>query len=1018
MLSSVISLIFGDKQTRDMKRVAPRISKINEYFEQYQSLSDESLQRKTEEFRARLANGETLDDLTEEGFAVVKEACRRHVGKKWMAGGSETTWDMVPFDVQLAGGLALHDGKIAEMATGEGKTLVATLPLYLNALEGKGCHLITVNDYLAKRDSEWMGPIFQFLGLKVGCIISDMEPAQRREMYACDITYGTNSEFGFDYLRDNMSTRKEHLVQRGFHYSIVDEVDSVLIDEARTPLIISGQVDRSTHRYDRMLPLVVDLVKRQNLLVNRLIGEAEEVLNQDAENYEAGMKVLLAQRGGPKNKRYLKMRSIPTYQRLADRVENDYMRDKRLHELDAELFYVIDEKGHSIDLTEKGREAVSPDNPERFLLKDLVEEISAVESRTGLSTEEKEAEKAKIHHENEIKSEELHNISQLLRAFALFEKDVDYVVQDNKVIIVDEFTGRLQPGRRYSDGLHQALEAKEGVQIEKETQTLATITLQNYFRMYKKLAGMTGTAETEASEFAHTYKMDVVVIPTNKTVERVDYDDVVYRTRREKYNAIIEEITRLHEMNLPMLVGTVSVEVSETLSRMLRRSGISHSVLNAKYHQREAEIIREAGKAGAVTIATNMAGRGTDIKLGPGVLRCKAGGAFAGPACPCCPYAEEHIEREKDGQPCGLQIIGTERHEARRIDRQLRGRAGRQGDPGSSIFFVSLEDELMRLFGSDRISAWMQRLGMQEGEQIQHKLVTRSIGNAQKKIESINFERRKKTLEYDNVMNKQREAIYGLRREILTSDDLRGRILEIAHEALGVQLEAFFNSDNPEEWNPKGYIEWVRRHVPFVELDDVKMNEDGPPGLMETLFERVQKAYDKKAEFFPAALLTDMSRTVMLYTIDNNWRDHLLAIDELREGIHLRAYAQLDPLIEYQREATQFFDEMMTQIYKSIVEHLFRTTVVTDGERFRLAEMQYGREDLAGQLMAAGGGQQAEGGDGQGAPGGAAPPRQKQMPVRRQAPKTGRNDPCPCGSGKKYKKCCGASGAVGPVQTG
>ena len=708
MLTTFLKKVFGSKNERELKKLYPIVDQINEYFEKFNALTDEEIQAKTTEFKERLAQGETLDDLLPEAFAVVKQACKRLVGRKWMAAGSEIEWNMVPFDVQLIGGIVMHQGKIAEMATGEGKTLVATLPLYLNALEGKGAHLVTVNDYLAQRDAEWMGKVFEFLGLTVGVILNNMTPAQRREAYNCDITYGTNNEFGFDYLRDNMAATPEDIVQvRGHHYAIVDEVDSVLIDEARTPLIISGPVEHATHNYDEVKPLVDSLVRKQTRYVNSLIAEAEELLKSEETIREAGLKLLIAQRGAPKNKRLQKLFQQPGIKKLVFDIENEFIRDKRMHEVDEELYYSIEEKHHTINLTEKGRHELAPNNPDEFVLPDLAELFSKIEGDESLTQAEKVERKNEIQVEYARKNEKLHNISQLLKAYSLFEKDVDYVVQEGKVLIVDEFTGRIMYGRRYSDGLHQALEAKENVKIEGETQTLATITLQNYFRLYDKLAGMTGTAETEANEFWDIYKLDVVVIPTNKPIRRIDYEDVIYRTKREKFNAVIDEIERLHKKGRPVLVGTVSVEVSETLSRMLKRRKIPHNVLNAKYHKQEAEIIAKAGQPGAVTIATNMAGRGTDIKLAPSV---RGNGKYV----------------DEDGTPYGLHIIGTERHESRRIDRQLRGRAGRQGDPGASKFFLSLEDELMRLFGSDRLIKIMDRLGAEEGEAITHPMVTKA----------------------------------------------------------------------------------------------------------------------------------------------------------------------------------------------------------------------------------------------------------------------------------------------------
>ncbi|HEY6867255.1 MAG TPA: preprotein translocase subunit SecA, partial [Candidatus Eisenbacteria bacterium] len=699
MFESLLKSIFGSKHERDVRAARVVVDEINQHAEAFRELSDEALRARTAEFKGRLAQAlegliepeerlqaerEALEGLLPEAFAAVKEACRRLVGRSWEVVGLPTTWDMVPYDVQLIGGMMLHQGRIAEMATGEGKTLVATMPLYLNALTGRGAHLVTVNDYLARRDSEWMGEIYKFLGLTVGCIQQGMDPPARRAQYECDITYGTNNEFGFDYLRDNMAVRPEHRVQRGFAFAIVDEVDSVLIDEARTPLIISGPVEHSDQAFDELKPLVERIVRAQAQYVTATLAEAEALLKDPEQEYEAGIALLKVQRSAPKNKRFTKLLSEqPGLRKLITRVELDYLRDKRLHEVDEHLFYAIDEKARNVDLLEKGRDIMSPNDPDQFVVPDLAAQLSELEGREDLAPEAKIKEREAIYRTYGVKNERIHNIHALLKAYSLFERDVEYVVQDGKVLIVDEFTGRLMPGRRYSEGLHQAIEAKEGVRVEGETQTLATITLQNFFRMYEKLAGMTGTAETEAAEFWEIYKLEVSVIPTHKPCVRQDENDVVYRTKREKYNAVIEEIVALHEKGQPMLVGTISVEVSELLSRMLKRRGIKHNVLNAKYHQQEAEIVRDAGQRGAVTIATNMAGRGTDIKLGPGVPDLG-----------------------------GLHILGTERHESRRIDRQLRGRSGRQGDPGSSRFYLSLEDDLMRLFGSERISGLMQRMGV------------------------------------------------------------------------------------------------------------------------------------------------------------------------------------------------------------------------------------------------------------------------------------------------------------------
>ncbi len=804
MIQNVLGKLFGTKHEREVKRLRPIIERINQYYEEYKDLSREALMAKTEEFKKRLSEGETTDDLLPEAFAAVKATCHRLLGQSWEVAGIETKWDMVPYDVQLIGGIVLHNGKIAEMATGEGKTLVATLPMYLNALGGKGCHLVTVNDYLAKRDSQWMGRIFEELGLTIGCIQHDMDPETRRAQYGCDITYGTNNEFGFDYLRDNMAVRVEDRVHRNFHYAIVDEVDSVLIDEARTPLIIAGPVaQQKDEKYTEMRPLVARLHKRQTEICNQLVSEGEKLWETD--EYEAAIRLLAVKRGAPKNKRYLKFIKEQGVKKAIARVEANYTRDKRMNEIDDQLLYAIDERDNTIDLTEAGLNSLKPEEQETFIIPDIATEIVKLEERDDLTDVEIAKEKDKIYNLHSERSEKIHNFSQLMKAYSLFEKDVEYVVQDGKVMIVDEFTGRLMPGRRYSDGLHQAIEAKERVKIEGETQTLATITLQNYFRLYDKLAGMTGTAVTEAGEFFDIYKLDVTSIPTNQPIRRIDFDDVILRTRREKYNAITDEIARMHKAGRPVLVGTVSVEVSETLSRMLTRKGIKHNVLNAKQHQSEAEIVQLAGRQGAVTIATNMAGRGTDIKLGPGVVK--------HPNCALipdtdkgevCPLLDE-LNCRKD-VPCGLQIIGTERHEARRIDRQLRGRSGRQGDPGASRFFLSLEDDLMRLFGSERISTVMDKLGIQDGEVIEHSMVTKSIERAQKKVEGQNFSIRKHLLEYDDVMNQQREVIYDRRAAALEREDMKEEVLELIERVIDDITDQFCPKGAPlESWEIGNY---------------------------------------------------------------------------------------------------------------------------------------------------------------------------------------------------------------------
>ena len=1036
MITKTISKIFGSKHDRDVKKLQPIVEEINKYYEQFNGLTDEELQQKTQIFKDKIAaavkdvrqeidainerlqsdivpedshNGdvdnleesdvteteklrdrlkkleeeeneiisEVLDDILPEAFAAVKQTCKRLLGKKWRVCDVEIHWDMVPYDVQLIGAVVMHQGKIAEMATGEGKTLVATMPLYLNALTGKGAHLVTVNDYLAKRDCEWMGEIYKFLGLTIDYIQNDMTPERRKIAYAADITYGTNNEFGFDYLRDNMSVRMEDLVQRGHNYAIVDEVDSVLIDEARTPLIISGPVEHSTHQYDVLKPLVQQLIKKQTMLVNSIVAEGERLLHENKE-YEAGIKLLQAERGAPKNKKLAKLLQEVGVKKLIRSVENDYIRDKKMEEIDEELYFAIDEKAHTIDLTDKGRDALAPNDPEMFVLPDLSEKIVDIDSDETISEEEKIERKSALQKEFSEKSEQLHNISQLLRAYSLFEKDVEYVVNDGKVMIVDEFTGRLMPGRRYSDGLHQALEAKEGVKIERETQTLATITLQNYFRLYTKLAGMTGTAETEAGEFWEIYKLDVVVIPTNKPVRRTDHEDQIYRSKREKYKAIIDELAQMYEKKRPVLVGTVSVEASETLSRMLKRRGIRHSVLNAKQHQREAEIIAHAGEPGAITIATNMAGRGTDIKLGAGVA-------------------------EKLG---GLHILGTERHESRRIDRQLRGRSGRQGDPGSSVFYLSLEDDLMRLFQSDRVAGVMDRLGAQEGDVITHSLVTKSIERAQKKVEGRNFDIRKQLLEYDDVMNQQREVIYNKRFNALKGENLREEIIETIAVLVDLKLEKYTkNSSYSEDWD------WENLRMEFrkIMLMELPVGDDEIAGLtqdrlFDLIFERAVEHYKRREKGFGEKLMRQIERFAMLRVIDEKWREHLYEMDQLKEGIGLRAYGQKNPLLEYKAEGFRMFKEMLDMINEQVVELIFKAQIQAEptlpGRRLP-RQMQEVHDSADGMGFS---GIPTEGAMATNAGPGGGPKRQPIVVEN----KIGRNDPCPCGSGKKYKKCHGA----------
>jgi len=1023
--SKALTKVFGTKSARDMKSIFPLVQEIDACYATLASLSDAQLRAKTDEFRARIAEGTPLDALLPEAYAVVKDACRRRVGTTWSVVGQETRWDMVPYEVQLIGGIVLHQGKIAEMATGEGKTLVALFPLYLNALEGKGVHLVTVNDYLAQRDSEWVGQILRDLGLTIGVVKHDVDNLDRRAAYRCDVTYGTNNEFGFDYLRDNMVVHAEERVQRPHHYAIVDEVDSVLVDEARTPLIISGPVVGSNQQFDRLRPLVDNLVREQNVLVNRYIEEAQELLAKgDPESrYQAGIRLLQVQRGAPKNKKFLKLTGEGDLKRLIHQVETDYMRDKRLHELDEDLLFYLDERGHSISPSEQGREMLAPPGePDLFVLPDLSEGLGAIDKREDLTLPQRIEEKEKLYTEYARKNEALANVQQLLRAFCLFEKDVEYVVQEGKVLIVDEFTGRLMPGRRYSDGLHQAIEAKERVRIEGENQTLATITLQNYFRLYKKLAGMTGTAETEAGEFFQIYKLDVVVIPTNEPVRRIDYDDVIYKTRREKYNAIIEEIDRLYAAQRPILVGTVSVEVSETLSRMLKRRGIPHHVLNAKYHQQEAQIVANAGQPGAVTIATNMAGRGTDIKLGPGVVRGKKCCLVDGSIGECKDYDPT---RCYEAVPCGLHIMGTERHEARRIDRQLRGRAGRQGDPGASRFFLSLEDDLMRLFGSERIAGIMDRLGVEEGELITHPLVTKSIERAQKRVEAQNFGIRKRLLEYDDVMNQQREVIYGLRNSVLDGADIHDRIDQMLDGIIDAKVAIFApEGSKAGAWD----LPDLRRDLEALILAPVEFDVSQgttPQEVRERASQAAHAAYANREALFGSAM-REVERRVLLAVIDEKWRDHLHEIDILKEGIYLRAYAQKDPLLEYKGEAFRMFDELMTSVEADTVKLLFRVVPmqqpgmddeasprsapsravpragevsIVGGIPQRRVVPSEGREEVHASVSA----YASE------SPAAANPAPAKVRQIIRKDPKVGRNDPCPCGSGKKYKKCCGAT---------
>ena len=1086
-IASILKKVFGSKADRDLKQIRPVLNKVLEAYGPIDKLSNDELRAKTEELKARLRECEApfekriaeikakldedipvhekenlatesdklvkdedaeiekvLEEILPEAFAIMKSTARRfkenatievsandfdrslsinhdfvHIeGDKavyqnhWIAGGNEVTWDMVHYDVQLIGGIVLHQGKIAEMATGEGKTLVATLPVFLNALAGKGVHVVTVNDYLSKRDSEWMGPLYMFHGLSVDCI-DKHEPNSdaRKRAYNCDITFGTNNEFGFDYLRDNMAVNMTDLVQRKHHYAIVDEVDSVLIDDARTPLIISGPVAKAQddEQYMEFRPYVESLYQKQRTLVTQVLNDAKKAIAAGKED-EGGMLLLRAYKGLPKYQPLIKFLSEQGMKQLMQKAENYYMQDneREMHIVTDELYFVISEQQHSVDMTDKGHDllANAVSNPDFFVLPDVGSQIAEIQKNTELSAEEKQEKKDALMEDYSLKSERVHTVIQLLKAYAMFQKDVDYIVIDNKVKIVDEQTGRIMEGRRWSDGLHQAVEAKENVKVEAATQTFATVTLQNYFRMYHKLAGMTGTAETEAGEFWSIYKQDVVVIPTNRPVIRDDQDDLIYKTKKAKYTAVINKVEELIKEGRPVLVGTTDVETSELLSRMLRMRGIKHNVLNAKEHAREAEIVAQAGMSSTVTIATNMAGRGTDIKLSPEVK--KAG---------------------------GLAIIGTERHDSRRVDRQLRGRAGRQGDPGSSAFYVSLEDKLMRLFGSERIAGVVDKLGMADDEALVSGMLSKSIENAQKKVEENNFGIRKRLLEYDDVMNYQREAVYARRRNALSGErieiDVRNMMIDsasiIAAHAEGMpyqdfeeyvmgQLSIDLGFDESFYSNTKGdkladalckqmQAVYERRMntlaekvYPFIKMIFEKQGNmykniaipisDGRKML--TLSVDLEKAYNTQGKEIAKAL----SRSIILYQIDEHWKQHLRDMDDLRQSVQNAAYEQKDPLVVYKLESYNLFATMLEELNKDVLSFLLRAFVpLREDSEARPAQaprsqdmsnMRTQRNDLT-----TNGEQKAR------------------TPIHVDK-KIGRNDPCPCGSGKKYKNCHGA----------
>ena len=1055
MVNWILKKILGSKNQREIKRLRPIVRTINEFDEQYKTLSDDELRAKTAAWKAEFSTIEDpevlarrLDEILPEAFAVVKNAARRLTDRQetFQVCDQPMSWNMVHFDVQLIGGIVLHRGRIAEMATGEGKTLVATLPLYLNALAGRGSHLVTVNDYLARRDAEWMNQLYSFLGLSCGCIQHDQPPDLRREQYAMDITYGTNSEFGFDYLRDNgMATTREQQVQRGYHYAIVDEVDSILIDEARTPLIISGPATVSTHQYDRLKPLVDQLVRKQTMLCNRIASEAIELFEREkAESFaprepngvavspaarklagelrvhlteaigtgkngeitesdvratasarpNPGVLMFKVKLGQPRNKQLLRMMEDPAKRKAVDAAELSFYTDTRKEELFAlkeELFFTMDEKSHEADLSEQGRAFLNPDDPDSFVLPDLISEFTDIDLNRLLSDEEKDRMKAEKQEHCDKRAEQIHNISQLLRAYCLFEKDVAYVVEENKVVIVDEYTGRKMPGRRWSDGLHQAVEAKEGVQIDRETQTLATITIQNYFRLYHKLAGMTGTAETEANEFHDIYKLDVAVIPTNRPVARSDANDRIYKTRREKYNAVINEIRERHAASQPILVGTVSVEASELLSRMLKREKIPHNVLNAKYHRQEAEIVSRAGQAGTVTISTNMAGRGTDIKLGPGVP-----------------------------DKGGLYVIGTERHESRRIDRQLRGRCARQGDPGATRFYVSFEDDLMRNFGAaDRMTKIMERFGLEEGQELEHRWLNKSVETAQKRVEQRNYLARKRTLDFDDVMNNQREVVYTYRNEVIDTEDPHKLVYEVIDEAVPGKITEYLGTGaSSDEPNHSGLLNWVNTTFPLgLTKEKAQFETRLPAENAQFLIGKIKEAYERKSSHEEPAAVKSLERYIILNAIDRLWQEHLYAMDALREGVYLRGYAQKDPLIEYKTEAYEMFVDLMANIKNEVLHNLFRSTsnlqafetFLSTLPQFLMRQQETTSTTTNGPLP----GRRPErigspiGGNGDAESEGEV--KLELAPVRRELPKVGRNEPCPCGSGKKYKNCCGRS---------
>ena len=995
-IKTIFQTLKGRHHRKYIKKCAPLVRKINELEKNYQSLSEEQLKSKTQEFMARYEKGETLEEMLPEAFAVVKNAARRMCGSTISVCDQPIGWEMVHYDVQLIGGMALHERHIAEMATGEGKTLVSTCPLYLNALSGKNCQLVTVNDYLARRDSHWMGALFEYLGLTVGCIQNNMPPAERREMYNKNITYGTASEFGFDYLRDNgMATCTDDQVQRDHYFCIIDEADSILVDEARTPLIISGPM-REDHPlpFTEMKPLVMKVFDAQLKHCNQLADEAKKAFAQeDLEEEladEATAKLYQVKKGMPTHRQFLRMMENAQIRKRFEKFDLDMNSDynkERAYNLKEDLHFVIDEKNQQADLTEKGRTLISPNDPEGFVIPDLATLYVEIDRKSEISEDDKRRERETAEREFQVKSERIHTVSQLLRAYGLYEKDKQYVVQNAKVMIVDENTGRLMPGRRWSNGLHQAVEAKEGVSIEKETKTYATITIQNYFRMYEKLAGMTGTAETEAGEFHDIYRLGVMVIPTHRPCVRKDWNDLMFKGRRQKFNKVLEDLTEANKNGQPVLIGTASVESSEVFSRMLKRANIRHTVLNAKFHEKEAEIVSAAGQRGSVTIATNMAGRGTDIKLGEGVKELG-----------------------------GLLVLGTERHESRRIDRQLRGRCARQGDNGVSRFYVSMEDDLMRLFANQGVMSKMLEKSFDDNEVLEHGSLDWSIQNAQKKVEQQNYSIRKRLLQYDDVLNRQREIVYSIRNDALEEEDPGKILLELVEEELDARLAAIpvteYKSNSVEEMPELEALvaTWLNVTFPLsFQLEELVGKEEAE--AKNLLVEKIFNAYEAKRKLEDPDQIHSLERYVVVNAVDLHWQDHLTEMEELRRSVGLRGYGQKDPLSEYKNEAYRAFEEMMQAMRSDICSGMFRSSTNLAAFENMLSSLsnvaktsgpdQSGVQGFDRFTGPQGGPQQAEQSE--------APEIPKvAVPVVRDAPKVGRNDPCPCGSGKKFKKCCGA----------